>query len=180
MKLRTTTLALFGATLLACTSPEERARKSEEVKRDADRKAAEISNDTQRKLDEAQRKADEEKDRITRDGQKKMDDVRQAADKTTRDNDETITKSRIDLRDSSNRKLDDLDKRFVDIDGKLRSKLSNADYDRVMNDLRAKKDAAKKSIADLENTTDFDGAKRTIDQRLDDYDKAIDDAKKRL
>jgi len=173
------TCLVLGAGLAACDSRNDRASRTNEDRREADRKAAEISSETDKKIAESQKKASEEQDRIAREGQEKLDDVRRASERKMSDVDDALVKARADLRDSTQRTLDDLDKRAEDVNANLEKSLARPDYEKIRSDLRSKSESVKRAMSDLDNTTDMDAGKRTLQSRLDDYEKAIDNAKKR-
>ena len=173
---------LVALPLLACNSAEDKAKEADQARLEAERKVAEATQDTKQKEAEAQRKADAEKGRIAAEGARKLDDANDQANQKIDAAAVALVKARADVRDSTSKKLEDLDKQVVELRTKLDSKLPKATVETIERNLKAQSDSVRKSISDLDTTSadGIDSMKKTIEARLADYDKAIADAKKRV
>jgi hypothetical protein len=176
---------LMGAALAlaACNSPQDKMKEAEAARIEADKKVAEVTAETSRKAAEVQHKAAEETARIAQEGAKKIDAVDDVASKKIAEASDALMKARTDLRDTTAKKLENLDKDVVELRAKLEKKISKAESDKVMADLKTRSELVRKSIAaDLDAATpdSFASVKKTIEIRIADLDKAIADVKKRV
>ena len=176
---------LIGAavTLAACNSPEDKMKEAETARIEADKKVAEVAADTSKKAAEINQKAADETARLAAAGGKKVDAIDDAANKKVAEATDVLVKARADLREATAKKLDGLDKEVVELRAKLEKKTSKAEANKVIDDLKARSEAVRKSnVADLEAATaaTFEVVKRAIEARIADLDKAIADVKKRV
>ncbi len=177
-------ILLTGAalTLAACNSPEDKMKEAEAARIEADKKIAEVAADTNKKAAEVQQKAADDTAKLAQDGAKKIDAVDAVAEKKMAEAGDALMKARADLRDATTKKLDTLDKDVVELRAKLEKKTSKAESDKVIADLKARSEAARKSNAadiDAATTTTFETVKKTIERRMADLDQAVTDVKKR-
>ena len=175
-------LAGIALTAVACNSPEAKMKEAEAARQEADKKVAEVNADTNRKAADVQNKAADDTARIALEGAKKIDAADDAANKKIVEASDSLMKARAELRDSTAKKLETLDKEVIDLRAKLDKKLSKADSDKVIQDLKARSEMVRKNnAADLDSSTagTFDLVKKTIEGRIADFDKAIADATKR-
>lgn len=176
---------LIGAalTLAACNSPEDKLKEAEAARIEADKKVAEIAADTSKKAAEIKQKAADETARLAQEGGKKVDAIDDAANKKVAEASDVLVKARTDLKEAMAKKLDGLDKDVVELRAKLEKKTSKAESDKVIQDLKTRSEAVRKSnVADLEASTaaTFEVVKKAIEARIADLDKAIADVKKRV
>ena len=168
--------------LAACESSEEAAKKAADAQREADKTVATIAQDTNAKEAEVRKKAAEDTARIASEGVAKIAVAENAADTKTTAASQALLTSRIDVRDTAAKRLESLDKSSVEVRTKLEKKLSKDEAAKVVLDLKSKSDAVRKAMADLDATTadSIDFVKKAIDTRLDDFDKALIAANKRV
>lgn len=181
--LKASTLMILGTLVLGgCSSPQSKAKDADEAQHDANEKAASASEDNKLEADKVQQKADQEKADNARDAAKKGDEAQGDANKKSEEANAALVKGRLDARDESEGKLTALEKTFAELKPKLVKKLSKADSTTVLNDLTAKSEAVRKSIADLATASadSLEPVKSTIAQRLADFDAALNEAKKRV
>jgi len=90
--------------------------------------------------------------------------------------------ARFAARDDGERKLAGFEKEIAEIKPKLVRKLSESDSASIVRDLTTKSDAVRRSIGDLSYTTadSLEPVKSTMARRLEDLDRAINEAKKRI
>lgn len=179
---KTSMLVVLG-TLVAggCASPQSKARDADEAQHDANQKAAYAAEDTKAKADVIQQKANDDNAQNARDGARKGQEAQKDADTKSVEAFAFLSKARVEARDDSEKKLAGLEKTFSDLKPKLVRKLSRVEYATVLTELTEKSDAVRKSIADLDAATanSIEPVKSTIARRLDDFERALDDARKR-
>ncbi len=173
---------LLSLSLVACASPQEKAVDASNARHDANVEKAVISQETQQEEAEVQRKAAEDSDRIAREGAQKMNAADSVANKKAIEAVDALLKARADLRDSSSKRRDTLDKGVIDLRTKIETMLSPADAASTQQMLRAKSVAVRDGIVEINATTveTLDAVKKTIDMRLADFETAIAATKKRV
>ncbi len=173
---------LLSLSLVACASPQEKAVDASNARHDANVEKAVISQETQQEEAEVQRKAAEDSDRIAREGAQKMNAADGVANKKAIEAVDALLKARADLRDSSSKRRDTLDKGVIDLRTKIETMLSPADAASTQQMLRAKSVAVRDGIVEINATTveTLDAVKKTIDMRLADFETAIAATKKRV
>lgn len=177
------TLMILGTLVLAgCSSPQSTAKDADQAQHDADRKSAEAGEEQKLKGDAVQQRANEENAANARDGAKKSDEAQGEANKKSAEAAASLGKARVEARDDSEKKLANLEKEFAELKPKLVKKLSKADSTTAVNDLTARSEAVRKSIADLGTATadSLEPVKSTVAQRLTDFENALNEAKKRI
>lgn len=179
---KTSTLMILG-TLVAvgCATPQSKARDADEAQHDANQKAAYATEDAKAKSDAIQQKATDDKAQSDREGVKKGQEAQSEADAKSVEAFAALSKARVEARDDSEKKLTGLEKTFSELKPKLVKKLSQPDYTTLVAQLTEKADAVRKSIADMDKATSdsLEAAKVTVTRRLGDYERALEDAKKR-
>jgi len=168
--------------VLGCDSPQDKAKEAEAARHTADQKVAEVTQNTERKEAEVQQRAAEEVARLEREGAKKVgeaeDRANQKADKAT----EALWQARDKARLDSSKKLDGLDHEVAELRPRLEKKLPSATAAAVVQDLQAKEAAVRESIRDLDqaNADNLESLKKSISARLDVFEHALSDARKRV
>jgi hypothetical protein len=181
--LKSIIVVTLGAVVLGgCSSPQSKAREADEAQHDAKKTAAYADEDAKVKADAIQKRSDDENARNARDAAKKGDEARGNADRKAAEATESLAEARFTAREDAEKKLAGLDKEVADLKPKLVRWLFEADSASIIRDLTAKSDAVRRSIGDLSYTTadSLEPVKSTIARRLDDLDRAINEAKKRI
>lgn len=181
--LKTSTLMILGTlAFVGCASPQSTARDADEAQHEANEKTAYANEDVKIKADATQKRANEENAENAREGAQKSAEAQGDANKKSAEAGASLAKARIEARNDNETKLAGLDKQFAELKPKLVKKLSTSESTNVVNDLTAKSEAVRRSIADLAFATadSLEPVKSTIAQRLSSFDQAISDAKKRV
>ncbi|MEO7328772.1 MAG: hypothetical protein ABI193_09360 [Minicystis sp.] len=173
---------LLSLSLAACATPQEKAVDASNARHDANVEKAVISQETQQQEAEIQRKAADESDRNAREAAQKMNAADSVANKKGMEAVDALLKARADLRDSSSKRRDSLDKDVIDLRTKIGAMLSPAEADSAQQMLRAKSIAVRDSIVEINTATveTLGAVKKTIDMRLADFETAIGATRKRV
>lgn len=176
---------LIGAavTLAACTSPEDKMKEAEAARIEADKKVADVNADVNKKAAEIKQKAADDVAAVAKDGAKKVDAADDAANKKIAEASDALSKARTELLDATTKKLDTLDKDVVELRAKLEKKVSKAESDKTILDLKTRSETVRKiNASDLAAATaaTFDTVKKAVEARVADLAKAVAEVKKRV
>ena len=180
---KTSMFLILGAiAMAACSSPQSMAKDADAAQHDANEKKAYASEEARLEGEEAQRKADAEKAESAREGAQKGDAAQGDANKARAEAQTSLVKARAEAKEENEKKLTALDKQSADLKPKLVRKFSQAGSATLVNDLTARSEAARKSIDALGTATadTLEPVKNTVSQRLNDYENALNEAKKGL
>ena len=174
-------LALFVltaiATWVACESPSE---KQADARRETDRKISQIESEKDQKIDDAKRKAADEAEKASRDAEEREAEVRQAAERRSTGPEKTVRQEKIDLRTDREKTLADLDRDAANLKADLEKRHSMESANKAAEHLKAVSDAVRQSIDDIEPSIDLEVARKRVDDRIDDYKKALKEERKNL
>jgi hypothetical protein len=170
------------AVAAACNSPENDARKADEAAQAANEKIQKAEVEATEKSVEIQRKADEDIEKAQQIADKKVADARDVAERHIDRADASGAKAVLDIREDAMKRLASLDKEMGETHLALERKLSTTEANRLLEDMRLKRDAARASISTLEatQTAGLETVKKDIHARLDELQTSIRDAKKHL
>lgn len=176
----TTFIALIA--LVGCDSAADERAEADRALREADQKAAQVASEVDRKVAEVKKNAAEETDALRREAAEKMNDVNAVAREKGAEADAALAKAREDVRIGASRRLETLDKDVVELRTKIEKKLPKVDADKIVQSLDARSEAVRQSLRELDEATTANLAsmKKALDQRVEELDRAIADAKKRV
>lgn len=181
--LKTSTFMFLGAAFLAgCSSPQSSAKDAEDAQHEANEKRATAGEDNKLDADAIQHKADADKAKAANENASDSNAAQAEANRKSAEAAASLASARVAARDDSEHKLAELEKTFAELKPKLVKKLSKKDSTTLVDDLTARSEAVRKSIADLASATadSLEPIKSTVAQRLIDFDTALNDAKKRV
>ena len=181
--LKTTTLTLaFALALAGCSTPQSKAKDADDAQHEANQQASQADEEAKLKGDAIRDEAAAENAQNARDATKKGAQAQNNSNQKATEASDSLARARIEARDESEKKLTGLEQQFAEVKPKLVKKLSKTDATNIVNELTAKSDAVRSSIGDLTVATadSLEPVKSTIKQRLEDFDKALNEAKKRL
>ena len=175
-------LIVLGVAAAGCATPQSKARDADQAQHDANQKAAYADEDTKAKADQIQHKANEDNARNAREGAQIGQDAPSSADAKSMDASASLANARVEARDDSEKKLAGLEKTFAELKPMLVRKLSKLDSTAIVADLTDKSNAVRRSIVDLDTATadSLEPVKSSIVRRLDEFQRALEDAKKRV
>lgn len=175
-------VALGAVVLGGCSSPQSKAREADEARHDANKTAANADEEAKVKADAIQQRSDDEIARNARDAAIRSEDAQGNADRKASEATESLAEARFAARNDGEKKLAGLEKDIAELKPKLVRMLSETDSTTIVRGLTAKSDAVRRSLGDLSYTTvdSLEPVKSTLAQRLEDLDRAIHEAKKRI
>ena len=176
-------IAIVMSAVVGCDSPTADAQaKAERAQREAQQKAAEVATELDKKVTEIDQRAERETDKALREAAEKLNNAAVEAQEKTADAETELAKAREDVRASTSRRIEDLEKDAVELREKAEKKLSKDELGRLMKDVEDKSEAVRKSLRDLDTATsaNLDRVKQGIYQRVDELDRAIQAAKRRV
>jgi ABC-type transporter Mla subunit MlaD len=93
-----------------------------------------------------------------------------------------LLKAREDVRASTTRKIEGLEKDVAELRARAEKKLSKDEVDSMVRELQDKSEAVRRSLRDLDaaTSTNLDQVKKGVDKRVQELDRAIQEAKRRV
>jgi len=173
---------LSVSALAGCRSPFDERASAEHAQREADQKATQATQEAEKKLQDVHKRAAQETDAVIAEAsdeiRKANTEAREAANKAQ----DELAKARADVRSSMVRTLSGLEKDVAALRSKLERKLSKSEAETIVKDLDDKSASAREGLRDLDAATDItlDVAKRTVERRVEDLDRAVQEARKRV
>jgi hypothetical protein len=180
MRRRSFPKVLVWAVLLAvgavvgCDSPSDEHADAGQKQKEAEQKAVELKGELDKKIDEVEKKAAEM--------EKKATDELDAAVAKARDKAPEAKAALAKARASAAKALEEFDTDTKDLRAKLEKKLTRAEADKVMKDLKDKAEAVRTSLRELDDSPEdkWEAAKKAVTQRVEELGRALEKAKKRL
>ncbi|WP_437732672.1 hypothetical protein [Sorangium sp. So ce1335] len=170
-------LAAAGV-LVGCDSArDERARADHEL-----REVKEEAAEAQSKLDDMKRQGDAptqaEVDEV-------VDDLREAqaeAREVSAEADAALARARLEARSAVERSLQEKMKSMADLQREIREKLPKAEADRLVEELTRRSGAVQEILLEIDRARgiNLEAIKRTAEQRLGDFDQALEQARQRV
>ncbi len=179
--IKSSLLLILGAFAIgACSSPQSTAKDAHDAQHEANETKAYANEEVRLKNVETRRNAEAENYESFRVGASKSEAAQADANQAWVKAKDSLSEARIEARDENEEKLAILDKHVADLKPSLVQKFSPEVSTKMVNDLAAKSAAVRQSINALRDATadSLEAVKSTIAQRLTDYDRAINEAKK--
>lgn len=140
--------------------------------------------EAQNEAREAQARADEAMVEARREAEAKVAKVQERADEQLKKADDTFVAARDNIRDKTQRRLDELSKKADELESRISAagKRSNEDLRGAMVDVDARRETIRRDIESLENVTaeGLTVLDDTLRTRLEALDKAIRDVSDRI